>query len=67
MGELIMDGELSEHVVKKLEGSIERQTRIHPISIFKDRSYVTAGDLAQLILCWRIIHRRIFIGMQDGI
>ena len=61
MGELIMDGELSGHVVKKLEHSIEHQTRVHPISMFKNRSYVTAGDLAQLILCWRIIHRRIFM------
>jgi phosphoribulokinase len=61
MGEMIMDGELSEHVVKKLEHSIEQQTRVHPISIFKGRNYITAGDLAQLILCWRIIHRRIFI------
>jgi phosphoribulokinase len=61
MGEMIMDGELSEHVVKKLELSIEQQTRVHPISIFRNRKYITAGDLAQLILCWRIIHRRIFI------
>jgi phosphoribulokinase len=61
MGEMIIDGELSEHVVKKLEQSIEQQTRVHPISIFKNRNYITAGDLAQLILCWRIIHRRIFI------
>jgi phosphoribulokinase len=28
-GELIIDGELSEHVVKKLELSIEQQTRVH--------------------------------------
>jgi len=61
MGELIMDGELSAHVVKKLEHSIEKQTQVHPISIFRNHTYVTAGDLAQLILCWRIIHRRIFI------
>ncbi len=61
MGEMIIDGELSEHVVKKLEQSIEQQTRVHPISIFKNRTYITAGELAQLILCWRIIHRRIFI------
>ncbi len=61
MGEMIIDGELSEHVVKKLEYSIEQQTQVHPISIFKHRNYVTAGDIAQLILCWRIIHRRIFI------
>jgi phosphoribulokinase len=65
MGEMIMDGELSEHVVKKLERSIEQQTRVHPISIFKNRNYVTAGDLAQLILCWRIIHRRIFIEIRQ--
>jgi phosphoribulokinase len=61
MGKLVIDGELSEHVVKKLEHSIERQTRVHPISIFQNREYVTAGDLARLILCWRIIHRRIFL------
>ena len=61
MGELIMDGELSEHVVKKLERSIELQPRVRPISIVANREYVTAADLAQLILCWRIIHRRIFM------
>ena len=61
MGELVADGELSAHVVKKLELSIEHQTQVHPISLFRRRSYITAGDLAQLILCWRIIHRRIYI------
>jgi len=61
MGKLVIDGELSGHVVKKLEHSIERQTKVHPISIFQNRDYVTAGDLAQLILCWRIINRRIFM------
>jgi phosphoribulokinase len=61
MGELVIDGELSTHVVKKLENSIERQTEVHPISIFRRRNYITAGDLAQLILCWRIIHQRIFM------
>jgi len=66
MGQLIIDGELSEHVVKKLERSIELQTQVHPISIFKNRKYVTAGDLAQLILCWRIIHRRIFMETNRG-
>ena len=61
VGEMIIDGELNGHVVKKLEQSIEQQTQVHPISIFRGRNYVTAGDFAQLILCWRIIHRRIFI------
>jgi phosphoribulokinase len=64
MGQLIMDGELSAHVVNKLERSIEEQTRVHPIAIFRHRQYVTAGDLARLILCWRIIHRRIFVELQ---
>ena len=61
MGELIVDGELALHVVKKLEHSIEHQTKVHPISMFKDCEYVTAGDLIQLIISWRIIHRRIFL------
>jgi phosphoribulokinase len=64
MGELIIDGELSAHVVNALERSIEEQTKVHPISIFRHRQYVTAGDLARLILCWRIIHRRIFVERQ---
>ena len=64
MGELIMDGELSAHAVNKLEHSIEEQTKVHPISIFRHRQYVTASDLARLILCWRIIHRRIFVEQQ---
>lgn len=65
MGELIIDGELSAHVVNKLEHSIEEQTKVRPISIFRHRQYVTAGDLARLILCWRIIHRRIFVELQE--
>jgi len=64
MGELSIDGELSAHVVNKLEHSIEEQTKVRPISIFRHRQYVTAGDLAKLILCWRIIHRRIFVEQQ---
>lgn len=64
MGELSIDGELSAHVVNKLEHSIEEQTKVRPISIFRNRQYVTAVDLAKLILCWRIIHRRIFVERQ---
>jgi phosphoribulokinase len=64
LGELIIDGELSAHVVNKLELSIEEQTRVHPVSIFRHREYVTASDLARLILCWRIIHRRIYVEQQ---
>ena len=64
LGELVIDGELSAHVVNRLERSIEEQTRVSPISIFRHRQYITAADLAKLILCWRIIHRRIFVEQQ---
>ena len=64
MGELVIDGELSAHVVNRLERSIEEQTKVSPISIFRHRQYITAADLAKLILCWRIIHRRIFVEQQ---
>ena len=61
MGKLTVDGELGEHVIRRLERGIERQTGVRPISLFRERKYVTAGDLVQLILCWRIIHQRIFL------
>jgi hypothetical protein len=61
MDQMIIDGELSGLVVKKLAHSFEEQTRVHPISQFRHRSYVTAGDPVQLILCRRIIYSRIFM------
>ena len=61
MGTLVMDGELREDVGEKLERSIENQNGVYPISIFKHQDYVPAGGLAHLILCWRIIQRRIFM------
>ncbi len=35
IGQLVMDGELREDVGEKLERSIENQTRVHPISLFR--------------------------------
>ena len=60
MGALTFDGELDHATVRRLEAAIERQTGI-AISIFGRRPAVTAGDLTELILAWRIINRRIFI------
>jgi phosphoribulokinase len=65
MGDLIIDGELSAHVVERLERSIEDQTGVRPIALFRHRDYITAGDLAQLILCWRIIHRRLLLQEEE--
>lgn len=60
-GEIVFDGELGGHVVRRLEQSIEEQTHVRPIAIARGRDYVTAVDVAQLIIAWRIIHRRIFL------
>ncbi len=60
-GEIVFDGELGAHVVHRLEQSIEEQTHVRPIALAREREYVTAVDVAQLIIAWRIIHRRIFL------
>jgi phosphoribulokinase len=62
MGALTFDGELPYALIRRLEAAVERQTGVHPIRIFEHRSTVTAGEIAQLILAWRIINRRIAIG-----
>ncbi|HOT94869.1 MAG TPA: phosphoribulokinase [Methanoregulaceae archaeon] len=65
-GEIVIDGELGLHVVQRLEQSIEEQTHVRPISLARDREYVTAVDVAQLLIAWRIIHRRIFLERCRG-
>ena len=59
MGALTFDGELPCALIRRLEAAVERQTGVHPIRIFEHRSTVTAGEIVQLILAWRIINRRI--------
>lgn len=61
MRALTFDGEMNYETIRKLEKSIEQQTGVHPIAMFENRATVTATDIVQLILSWRIIHRRIFI------
>ncbi len=61
MGALTFDGELPYALIRRLEAAVERQTGVHPIRIFEHRSQVTAGEIVQLILAWRIINRRIAI------
>jgi phosphoribulokinase len=63
-GALTFDGELNYALIRKLEKNVERQTGVHPIDIYAHRSYVVAGEIAQLILAWRIINRRIFIARE---
>ena len=66
MGALTFDGELNYTVVRKLERNIEIQTQVHPINLVKNGDYLTAGGIAQLILAWRIINRRIAIEDAPG-
>ena len=66
MGALTFDGELNDTLVRKLERNIELQTQVHPIDLVQSGAYLTAGDMAQLILAWRIINRRIFIESAPG-
>jgi len=61
MGALTFDGELPYALIRRLEAAVERQTGVHPIRIFENRSSVTAGEIVQLILAWRIINRRIAV------
>ncbi|HVN66464.1 MAG TPA: phosphoribulokinase [Methanomicrobiales archaeon] len=59
MGALTFDGELPYALIRRLEAAVERQTEVRPIRIYENRSTVTAGEIVQLILAWRIINRRI--------
>lgn len=67
MGALTFDGELNYDVVRKLERNIEYQTQMQPISLVQSGAYLTAGEIAQLLLAWRIINRRIFIESTAGV
>jgi len=61
MRALTFDGEMNYETIRSLEKTIERQTGVHPIEMFAHRRKVTATAIIQLILSWRIIHRRIFL------
>jgi phosphoribulokinase len=65
MRALTFDGEMNYETIRKLEKSIEQQTGVHPIAIFEHKKTVTATDIIQLILSWRIIHRRIFMQERE--
>jgi phosphoribulokinase len=64
MRALTFDGEMNYETIRKLERSIEYQTGVHPIEMYHNRDIISATDIVQLILSWRIIHRRIFIREQ---
>lgn len=59
IGALSLDGEFQYDVIRCLELNIEDQTGVSPVSLFEGRDYVTATEMIQLLLSWRIINRRI--------
>ncbi len=61
MRALTFDGEMNYETIRSLEKTVERQTGVHPIEMFASRETVVATDIIQLLLSWRIIHRRIFL------
>lgn len=61
MGALTFDGELPCALIRRLEAAVERQTGVQPIRIFEHCASVSAGEIVQLILAWRIINRRIAV------
>jgi len=63
---LTIDGTLPHTTVHLLEQCIEEQTGVRPISLFTGREVVHATDIVRLLLAWRIINRRIFIGLEEG-
>ena len=65
-GALTLDGEMMYGMVRRLEESIEEQTGVRPIRLFEGRNAVTAGEVIQLVLAWRIINRRICIAQECG-
>lgn len=54
---LTLDGELGAPAIRGLAGTIGRETRAEAANLFSDRRYVTSGEIAELILAWRIINR----------
>lgn len=66
MGALSLDGEFRHEVVSALEKGIEMQTGVGPVSVYSDREYVTATEMVELLLSWRIINRRMAIKYGDG-
>ncbi|EJG07799.1 phosphoribulokinase/uridine kinase [Methanofollis liminatans DSM 4140] len=54
---LVLDGELAASAIRRLARTIGRETRSEAVNLFADRQYVTAGEIAELILAWRILNR----------
>lgn len=66
MGALSLDGEFRREVVRLLEENIEIQTGVGPVSVYSDREYVTATEMVELLLSWRIINKRISMEYGEG-
>ncbi|TAJ44542.1 phosphoribulokinase [Methanofollis fontis] len=57
MSSLTLDGELNASAIRKLVRTIGDQAGPEKLRILSNRHYVTATDIAELIIAWRIINR----------
>ncbi|MDK2974468.1 MAG: phosphoribulokinase [Methanofollis sp.] len=57
MSSFSLDGELNASAIRRLALTIGRETRAEAANLFSDRRSVTAGEIAELIVAWRIINR----------
>lgn len=57
MSALTFDGEINHSAIRRLARTLGRQTKAEGIRVYCDRQYVTAGEVAELLLAWRILNR----------
>lgn len=57
MSALTFDGEINHSAIRKLARTLGRQANAEGIRVYCDHRYVTAGEVAELILAWRILNR----------
>lgn len=57
MSAITLDGELNHSAIRKLARTIGQQTSAEGVEVYQNRHYLPAGEVAELILAWRIINR----------
>lgn len=66
MSAITLDGALNHSSIRKLARTIGRQTSAEGVEVYKHRRYLTAGEVVELILAWRIINRWFVLTGGEG-
>lgn len=67
MSAITLDGALNHSAIRKLARTIGRQTRAEGVEVYQHRHTLTAGEVVELILAWRIINRWFVLTSGEGI